>query len=131
MSAEQARMNQPDGPGAEIMRLLETAFAPVDPPSTLVDELEARLASVSAAAIETLEELADWEMDAIRDPRNWVRPAVALTAGTAAGAALVVLQLRRSRRRRAPGLRGIAEQGSRSLLGAVSATRARLPERRG
>ena len=96
------------------MRLLEAAFTPVEPPATLVDELEARLASVSAAAIEALEELADWEIDAIRDPRNWVRPAVALAAGTAAGAALVVLQLRRSRRRKAPGLRGIAEQGGRS-----------------
>jgi hypothetical protein len=131
MSAEQARLPEPEGPGAEIMRLLESAFAPVEPPATLVDELEARLASVSAAAIETLEELSDWEIEAIRDPRNWVRPAVALTAGTAAGAALVVLQLRRSRRRKAPGLRGIAEQGSRSILGAVSATRSRLPERRG
>jgi hypothetical protein len=130
MSAEQARLPEPDGAGAEIMRLLEAAFVPVEPPSSLVDELEARLASVSAAAIETLEELAEWEMDAIRDPRNWVRPAVALTAGTAAGAALVVLQLRRSRRRRAPGLRGIAEQGGRSLLDVVSATRSRLPDRR-
>jgi len=131
MSAEQASLPEPEGPGAEIMRLLEAAFTPVEPPVTLVEELESRLASVSAAAIETLEELADWEMDAIRDPRNWVRPAVALTAGTVAGAALVVLQLRRSRRRKTPGLRGIAEQGGRSIFGAVSATRSRLPERRG
>jgi len=128
MSAEQASLPEPEGPGAEIMRLLEAAFTPVEPPVTLVEELESRLASVSAAAIETLEELADWEMDAIRD---WVRPAVALTAGTVAGAALVVLQLRRSRRRKTPGLRGIAEQGGRSIFGAVSATRSRLPERRG
>ena len=127
MSAEHARVPEPDnGAGAEILRLLETAFAPVEPPVGLIDDLESRLASVSAAAIETLEELADWEMEAIRDPRNWLRPAVALTAGTAAGAALVVLQLRRSRRRRTPGLRGVAEQGGRSLLGAVSATRDRL-----
>jgi hypothetical protein len=112
------------------MRLLESAFTPVDPPAGLVDELEAKLAGVSAAAIETLEELADWEVEAIRDPRNWVRPAVALTAGTAAGAALVVLQLRRSRRRRTPGLRGIAGQTGRSLVEAVSSTRAWLPDRR-
>jgi hypothetical protein len=130
MSAEQARLPEPEGAGAEIMRLLEAAFVPVEPPAGLVDELEARLASVSAAAIETLEELSEWEIDAIRDPRNWVRPAVALTAGTVAGTALVLLQLRRSRRRRSPGLRGIAEQGGRTLADAVSATRARLPERR-
>jgi hypothetical protein len=131
VSAEQAWPAGPeDGAGAEIMRLLEAAFAPVEPPVGMVEELEAKLASVGAAALETLEELADWEMEAIRDPRNWVRPAVALTAGTAAGAALVVLRLRRSRSRRAPGLRGIAGQGGRSLLGAVSSARDHLPERR-
>ena len=101
------------------MRLLEAAFTPVEPPASLVDELESKLASVSAAAMETLEELADWEMDAIRDPRNWVRPAVALTAGTAAGAALVVLQLRRSRRRKAAGpARESPSRGAARLLGA-------------
>ena len=56
------------------MRLLEAALAPVEPPAGLGDELEERLADVQAAALEALEELADWEIAAMRDPRNWVRP---------------------------------------------------------
>jgi hypothetical protein len=109
-----------------IERLLEAALAPVDPPGTLVDELELKLAEVQAAAIEALEEVSDWELGAIRDPRNWVRPAAALVAGTAAGTALVVLQVRRGRRQRAGGLKGLAAQGGRELLGAVERTRSRI-----
>jgi hypothetical protein len=133
MSAEQARIpggTPGDFGGLEIVKLLEAALAPVEPPASLVDELEMRLASVSAAAIEALEELSEWELDAMRDPRNWVRPVAAVAVGTVAGTALVVLQLRRSKRQRSPGLRGIAEQGGRTLLGAVTSTRERLPDRR-
>jgi hypothetical protein len=111
-----------DAPEQRIMRMLEQALAPVDPPASFVDQLETRLADVEAAAIEALGELADWELDAMRDPRNWVRPVAALAVGTAAGTALVVLGLRRNRRRR-PGLRGIAEQGGRSVGDAVSSAR--------
>ena len=109
-----------------IERLLETAFASVDPPSGLVDELEIKLADVQAAAIEALEEVSDWELAALRDPRNWVRPAAAVVAGTAAGTALVVLQIRRGRRQRTAGLRGLAAQGGKELLGAVERTRSRI-----
>lgn len=129
MNAQGAPMPQ-DRPGehteSQIERMLQTAFAPVEPPASLVDELELRLTEVRTAALETLEEMSEWEIQAIRDPRNWVRPAAALAMGTAAGAALVVLQLRRSRRQRPGGLRGLAEQGGRSLLGAVDSTRSRL-----
>jgi hypothetical protein len=111
-------------PRARIERLLETALVPVEPPASLVDELEAKLADVQAAAIEALEEISDWELAAMRDPRNWVRPAAALVAGTAAGTALVLLQVRRGRRQR--GLRGLAAQGGRDVLGAVERTRDRL-----
>jgi hypothetical protein len=110
------------GPGEEIMRLLEQALRPVDPPASFVGQLEARLANVEAAALEALEELTEWELDAMRDPRNWVRPVAAVAVGTAAGAALVVLGLR-SRRRRATGLRAIAEQSGRVSRGAVSSAR--------
>jgi hypothetical protein len=112
-----------DGPGAEILRLLESAFAPVEPPASLADEVEQRLVNLHSAALEALE---DWELEAMRDPRNWVRPAAALAAGTAAGAALLVLGLRRSRRQRPGGLRGLAEQGGRELLEAVEWTRGRI-----
>ena len=105
-----------------IMRMLEQALAPVEPPASFVDQLESRLAEVEAAAIEALGELADWELEAMRDPRNWVRPVAAVAVGTAAGTALVLLGMRRTRRRR-PGLRGIAEQGGRSIGDAVSSAR--------
>ena len=52
--------------GGEIVRLLEAAMAPIEPPARLADELELRLAEVQAAA---LEELHDWEIRAMRDPR--------------------------------------------------------------
>jgi hypothetical protein len=113
-------------PRLRIERLLETALAPIDPPASLVDELEVKLADVQAAAIEALEEVSDWELAAMRDPRNWVRPAAALVAGTAAGTALVLLQVRRTRSQRAGGLKGLAAQGGKELLGAVERTRSRI-----
>jgi hypothetical protein len=109
-----------------IERLLESAFTAVDPPAGLVGDLEVKLAEVQAAAIEALEELSDWELAAMRDPRNWVRPAAAVVAGTAAGTALVLLQIRRGRRQRPGGLKGLAAQGGRDLLGAVERTRSRI-----
>jgi hypothetical protein len=109
-----------------IERLLETAFTPVDPPASLVDELELKLTEVQAAAIEALEEVSDWELAALRDPRNWVRPAAAVVAGTAAGTALIVLQVRRGRKQRAGGLKNLAAQGGKELLGAVERTRSRI-----
>jgi hypothetical protein len=111
-----------DGPERRIMQMLEQALAPVEPPASFVDQLESRLAEVEAAAIEALGELADWELDAMRDPRNWVRPVAALAVGTAAGTALVVLGMRRTRRRRS-GLRGLAQHGGDTLSGAVSSAR--------
>jgi hypothetical protein len=56
-----------------------------------------------------LEEIAEWELDALRDPRNWVRPVVAVTAGGIATGALVLLEVRRRGRQRSGGLRGITE----------------------
>jgi hypothetical protein len=108
--------------GTEIVRLLEAAFTPVDPPASLGSELEARLAEVQAVAFE---ELADWELSAMKDPRNWVRPVAAVAVGTAAGAALVVVRARRGRRQRS-GLRGLADQSRKELLDAVAGVRARV-----
>jgi hypothetical protein len=122
MNPQAAAGRPDDGPEQRIMRMLEHAFSPVEPPASFVDQLESRLADVEAAALEALEELSDWEFEAMRDPRNWVRPMAALAVGTAAGTALVVLGMRRNRRRR-PGLRGLAEQSGQSLSGAVSSAR--------
>jgi hypothetical protein len=111
-------------PRSRIERLLESALAPVEPPAGFVDDLEMRLMEVQNAAIEVLEEVSDWELAAMRDPRNWVRPGIALVAGTAAGTALVLLQVRRGRRPR--GLKGLASQGGRELRGVVERTRERI-----
>ena len=75
-----------------IESILGRAFAPVEPPARMYDEVQSRLQEISLSAAE---ELADWELAAMGDPRNWVRPAVALAAGGAAAGALVVIGLRR------------------------------------
>ena len=98
--------------------LLREALAPVDPPEDLIERLAITLTSITEMAAD---ELQDWELSAMRDPRNWVRPAAALLAGTAAGAALVVLRTRRrsaaesSRGRFAHSARDSAERAFRDL----------------
>ncbi len=77
-----------------IESVLSRAFAPVEPPARMYEEFQSRLTEISMTAAE---ELSDWELAAMRDPRNWVRPAVALAAGTAAAGALVVMGLRHRR----------------------------------
>ena len=72
--------------------LLRRALAPVEPPDDLVPRLEETLTNLTELAAEELE---GWELSAMRDPRNWVRPAAALVVGTGAGLALVVLRARR------------------------------------
>jgi hypothetical protein len=72
--------------------LLREALAPVDPPEDLIERVELTLTSITELAADELQE---WELSAMRDPRNWVRPAAALLAGTAAGTVLVVLRTRR------------------------------------
>jgi hypothetical protein len=74
-----------------IESILTRAFAPVEPPAQMYEQFEQRL---EQTAFDAAEELSDWELAAMRDPRNWVKPAVALAAGGAAAGALVVLGLR-------------------------------------
>jgi hypothetical protein len=77
--------------------LLRQALAPVEPPERLSERLERTLTSLTDAAAEELE---GWELSAMRDPRNWVRPVVAAGVGTTAGAALVVLRARAKNKKR-------------------------------
>jgi hypothetical protein len=72
--------------------LLRRALAPVEPPAGLAGRLEETLTSITELAAEELE---GWELSAMRDPRNWARPAAALVVGGAAGLALVLLRARR------------------------------------
>jgi hypothetical protein len=60
---------------ADIESLLRQACAPVDPPETLATRLESTLQELTELAAEELE---SWELSAMRDPRNWVRPVVAV-----------------------------------------------------
>jgi hypothetical protein len=95
--------------------LLREALAPVDPPADLVERLEGTLTSITEMAADELEA---WELSAMRDPRNWARPAAALVAGGAAGAALVVLRARRRSGSAPAGLTGarvLAERAIRDL----------------
>ncbi len=77
--------------------LLRQALAPVEPPELLSERLERTLTSLTEAAADELEA---WELGAMRDPRNWVRPVVAVGVGTTAGAALVVLRARSQAKKR-------------------------------
>ena len=82
--------------GGDVERLLRRALAPVEPPEDLVGRLRHGLQSVSDAAAGELE---GWERAAIRDPRRWVRPGLAVIAGSVAGAGLFVLGALRRRTR--------------------------------
>jgi hypothetical protein len=76
--------------------IIRRALAPVDPPEDLAQRVENTLWSLTELAVDELE---GWELSSMRDPRNWVRPVVAIAIGTAAGAGLIVLGWRRQHRR--------------------------------
>src|SRR5215216_5717388 len=95
-----------------VERLLRLALTPVEPPERLGDRLERGLSELTEAAAD---ELADWEMSAMRDPRNWVRPV--------AGGALVLVRARQQhRKKQATGLRAL----ERSVRGVADDLEKRL-----
>ena len=61
---------------------LADALRPIEPPERLSGRVEDTLSAVTQAAAEELsdwaEELSESELRALRDPRNWVRPVVAV-----------------------------------------------------
>lgn len=104
----------------DVEALLSDALRPIEPPERLSARFEDTLSAVTQAAAEELsdwaEELSESELRALRDPRNWVRPVVAVGAGGVATGALVVLEMRRRGRSRSEGgLRALAS-GLRSRL---------------
>jgi hypothetical protein len=107
--------------------LLREALAPVEPPADLVERLEGTLRSITEMAADELEA---WELSAMRDPRNWVRPAAALVAGGAAGTALVVLRARRRAAAAPPrSVAGIRKAAGRTLEDLERETRRLLGDR--
>jgi hypothetical protein len=97
----------------DVERLLRSALVPVEPSEALSDRLERHLSELTDAAVT---ELAEWDPAAMRDPRNWARPAAAVVIGGAAGAGLVILRARHraAQRRPATGTR-VAEAAERAL----------------
>ena len=103
-----------------VERLLRLALMPVEPPESLSDRLEQGLSELTEAAAE---ELADWELSAMRDPRNWVPTATAIVVGGVAAGGLVLVRARQQQKKRhASGLRAL----ERSVRGVASDVEKRL-----
>jgi len=100
--------------------LLREALAPVDPPADLVKRLEGALTSITEMAADELEA---WELSAMRDPRNWVRPVVATAVGASAGTVLVVIRVRQQQRKRAAQARNPLDLAQRTLKAAIGEAR--------
>ena len=100
---------------ADFESLLREALSPVEPSADLRARMESALISLTELA---QEELDSWELSAMRDPRNWVRPAAAVVVGAGAGTALVALRVRsrhRSRKQQSSGLLDLAERTMRDI----------------
>ena len=106
---------------SDVERRLRIALAPVEPPGSLTDRLDRTLTELTEAAAD---ELADWELRSMRDPRNWARPAAALVVGGIAGGALIVVRARQQQKRR-------DARGVKALEGAIRDVRRDLRRRLG
>jgi hypothetical protein len=106
--------------------LLREALAPVEPPADLAERLEGALTSITEMAADELEA---WELSAMRDPRNWARPAAAVVVGGAAGVGLVLLRARRRAHGAPAGLDGLRETAERAIRDVERETRKLFGER--
>ena len=99
---------------SDVETLLRNALVPVEPSEALSDRLERGLAELTDLAAD---ELADWELSTMRDPRNWGRTGAAVVIGGAAAGALVIVRARqRSKRPQTTGLEAL-EQSLRDVAG--------------
>ena len=98
-------------------QLLADALQPIEPPEDLATRVETTLSGIAQQAAAELaswaDEFSEGELQALRDPRNWVRPVAAVAVGGAAAGALVLVEMRR--RRRPEGIRDTAEKLLRDL----------------
>jgi hypothetical protein len=106
--------------------LLREALTPVDPPEDLAARMEATLVNLTELA---QEELDAWELSAMRDPRNWARPAAAMVVGAGAGTALVVLRVRSRHAKRRQQSQSLFELAERTLQDFAEEARRVLPDR--
>jgi hypothetical protein len=103
-----------------VEQLLRSALVPVEPPERLSDRLERGLSELTEAAAD---ELADWELSAMRDPRNWVPTVTAIVVGGAAAGGLVLVRARQQhKKRQATGLKAL----QRSMRGVATDVQKRL-----
>jgi hypothetical protein len=112
---------------ADFEALLRQALSPVEPPADLAQRLELTLVNLTELAHEELEA---WELKAMRNPRNWVRPAAAAIVGVGAGTALVVLRVRARHRVRKQRSNNALDLAQRTLHDAVEEARKLLPRKR-
>jgi hypothetical protein len=106
--------------GFDIEQMLRLALTPVEPPEDLRTRVELTLQELTDAAVD---ELDGWEMGAMRDPRNWVRPVVATAVGATAGTALVILRVRQQRKKNAAASHGPLDLAQRTLRAAAAEAR--------
>jgi hypothetical protein len=111
---------------ADFEALLREALTPVEPPADLVQRLTLTLVNLTELAQDELE---SWELSAMRDPRNWVRPAAAAVVGTTAGTALVLLRVRARHRERKSASGSLRELAERTIQDIAEETRRVLPDR--
>src|SRR4051794_41563061 len=99
----------------DIEQLLRNALAPVEPSASLSERLDDRLTELTGAAFD---ELADWELAAMRDPRNWGRTGAAIVIGGSAAAAPVPVRGQRRSKKQGQPPRSLGEgapHGSREI----------------
>ncbi|MCL2419073.1 MAG: hypothetical protein FWD04_07260 [Conexibacteraceae bacterium] len=111
---------------ANVEALLREALTPVEPPMQFSEKFESTLTVLTEAA---QEELDSWELAAMRDPRNWVRPAVAVTVTVTAGTALVALRVRARQKSRRGQSSTLIEYAERTLHDIAEEARRVLPDR--
>jgi hypothetical protein len=114
-----------DQAAGDFEEIIRRALAPVEPPEDLPMRLESTLRSLTEMAVDELE---SWELSAMRDPRNWVRPVVAVAVGTAAGAGLVILRVRSQHNKQRKHVQGV-ELAQRTMRAAREEVKRVLPKR--
>jgi hypothetical protein len=110
---------------ADLEGMLRQALRPIEPPEAFAQRVEHTLTSLTELAAE---ELDSWELRAMRDPRNWVRPAAAAVVGVTAGTALVALRVRARHRTRRQQSRSLVELAARTINDIADEARRILPD---
>ena len=106
--------------------LLREALTPIEPPEVLTERLETTLAAWTELA---QGELDAWELSAMQDPRDWVRPAVAAVVAVSAGSALVALRVRGRHKARVGSSANLIELAEQTLADIAEETRRILPDK--